>query len=166
MNAVLLRRGVGLAVALVLSAGLAAVAALPTGAPTLSGVVPSNARLAAVANVGATRVLLLSGLHGLQVEVAYRSSKGWLAIDAPTTQVAPAVGWTATPGSDPVPALSAVYGRATGQGIRVQWADGLVQTVAVDADGTWLAARHGDVTSSSISILGSDGSVVLQLKGP
>lgn len=166
MSAVLLRRGIGLAVTLVFSAGLAAVAALPTGTPSLSGVVPNTARLAAVSNVGSTRVLLLSGLHGLQVQVAYHTAKGWLAISAPTTQVAPAVGWTGTPGADPVPALSAVYGRAAGQTIRVDWADGLVQTVAVDADGTWLAARHGDVTSSRISVLGSDGSVVLQLKGP
>ena len=51
----LLRKAVALATGLVLAAGLAAVAALPTGSPSIDGTVLTSARLAAVAPLGNVR---------------------------------------------------------------------------------------------------------------
>ena len=154
------------AAALLLALALVGLASVPTGADTPQGTVPDGRRVAATARVGEVRVMVLSGRSRINLLVAYRGEKGWhgVAVDpAPPGAVA---AWAATRGGGDVPALSAVYGRATGAKVRVRWADGETRVTTTALDGTYLAARSGMVRSSSVTVLGDDGAVLNEVKGP
>lgn len=154
------------AVALLLVGALVGLASLPTGYATAAATVPDGRRLAASAAVGPARVLVTSTSSELGLVVAYRADKGWqrVVVDpVPATNVAT---WAATRGSDDVPALSAVFGRASGVLVRVRWADGKTGEVIPEADGTYLVARRGRVRSFNVAVLGTDGAVVTEVDGP
>jgi hypothetical protein len=151
---------------LLLVAALVGLASVPTGADTPQGTVPDGRRVAASTSVGDVEVMVLSTTARLNLLVAYHGEKGWhgIAVDpAPPGAVA---AWAATRGGGEVPALSAVYGRATGAEVRVRWADGQTAVAGTASDGTYLAARPGLVRSSRVTVLGDDGAVLSEVKGP
>jgi hypothetical protein len=155
-----------LAAAAVLAAALVGLASVPTGAETVQGTVPDGRRIAASAPVAGVRVLVLSSGQRLSLLVAYRGEKGWhgVAVDpAPANALA---AWAATRGGGDVPALSAVYGRATGARVQVRWADGRVADATPASDGTYLVARPGLVRSRHVTVLGDDGAVLTEVAGP
>jgi hypothetical protein len=154
------------AAATLLVAALIGLASVPTGADTPQGTVPDGRRVAASTRVGDVRVMVLSGRSRLNLLVAYRGEKGWhgVAVDpAPSGALA---AWAATRGGGDVPALSAVYGRATGAEVRVTWADGHTAVTKTASDGTYLIARPGLVRSSQVTVVGDDGAVLSEVKGP
>jgi hypothetical protein len=154
------------ATAVLLVAALVGLASVPTGADTPQGTVPDGRRIAASTSVGDVRVMVLSTRSRLSLLVAYRGEKGWhgVAVDpAPSGALA---AWAATRGGGDVPALSAVYGRATGAEIRVRWADGRTAVARTASDGTYLLARPGMVRSSQVTVLGDDGAVLSEVAGP
>ena len=161
-------RTLALVVAIVveLVVGLIGLAALPTGAATADGVVPRDARVAARAAVGDARVLLLSERGRLRVLVAYPDDKGWFGVGVRRPPPTASVAWAATRGTDDIPALTVLYGRLDGARVLVRWEDGATQETAVATDGTFLAARDGQVRSTAVEALGPDGSVLTRVDGP
>lgn len=163
------RRWLAWASGLVFAAGVVAAASLPTGSPSVEGVVPSGARMAARQTVGPVDVLLVvEAGSSLRVEIAYRRAKGYfdVLLDRPPATGAAAV-WAGTAGTGDIPALSAVYGRAPApaRSVEVTWTDGRVTTALVEA-GTYLSAREGLLRSKSVRVLARDGSVVSEVPGP
>lgn len=163
------RRWLAWATGAVFAAGVIAAASLPTGSPSVEGVVPSGARLAQRETVGGAEVLLVvEAGGGLRVEVAYRKDKGYLGVllERPPATTA-AVAWAGSGGTGDIPALSAVYGRspAGARSVEVTWADGRVTRSAVEG-GTYLSAREGLVRSSKVRVLAGDGSVLTEVPGP
>jgi hypothetical protein len=59
--------------------------------------------------------------------------------------------WAATEGSGPVPAFSAVYGKAPGAKVVVRWSDER-STEVVPVKGAYLAVRRGRVTSEGVEL--------------
>lgn len=159
------RIGAAAVVAFVVFATLVLLASLPTGADDPEGVVPDGARLAAQTTVDDVHVLLLSESGRLRVQVAYRDTKGWLAASLDRRGDDVVVARSSTPGGGPVPALTTLFGRPPGDSVRITWADGRVDEVAVGGDGTFLLARSGVHESTSVEVL--DGAeVVIEVTGP
>lgn len=159
-------RIVQLAAAVLLAAALVGLASVPTGADTPQGTVPDGRRVAASTRVGNVRVMVLSTRARLNILVAYRGEKGWHGVAVDPAPPGALAAWAATRGGGDVPALSAVYGRATGAEVRVEWADGRTATTKTASDGTYLVARPGLVRSAQVTIVGDDGAVLSQVKGP
>ena len=161
------RRLLGLCVAVLLVVALVGIASLPTGSRTLAGLVPPGGRLAATAAVGGERVLLVSRDGGLEVLVAYRGQKGWLGVTLEPVAGSALAAWTGTEGADDrVGALAAVYGRADGASVKVEWEDGTSTQVEAAIDGTYLAARRGAVASAKVDVLDPSGVVTTTIEGP
>ena len=161
-----LSRSLAAVAGLLLVAALVGLASVPTGADTPQGTVPDGRRIAASTGVGDVRVMVLSTASRLNLLVAYRGEKGWHGVAVDPAPPGALAAWAATRGGGDVPALSAVYGRATGAQIRVRWADGRTVVTKPASDGTYLAARPGMVRSSQVTVLGDDGAVLGQVKGP
>jgi hypothetical protein len=159
-------RAVLAAAATQLVAALVGLAGLPTGAATAAATVPEGGRVAASVPVAGVRVMVLSTSGRLSLLVAYSGEKGWHGIEVDPAPAGSVAAWAATVGSREVPALSAVYGRAQGGRVRVDWADGRVAETDTAADGTYLVARPGRVRSAHVSVLGEDGVVVTAMDGP
>jgi hypothetical protein len=138
---------------------------LPTGASSATAVVPDGERVETTAVVRDTQVMLLNRNRTLHLLVAYHGDGGWHGVEVQPPPPDSAAAWAATRGGTGVPALSAVYGRATGTRVRVTWADKTVNEVPV-VRGVWLVARPGHVRSASVTILGADGAVVSTIDGP
>jgi len=151
---------------LLLVLSLVGLASLPTGAATANAVVPDGRRVAAASDVLDVRVMVLSSSGRLGLLVAYQGEKGWHAVEVDPAPRGAVAAWAATRGAGEVPALSAVYGRADGARVRVQWADGQMAEVTTATDGTYLVARPGRVRSSQVTVLGGDGAVILEVEGP
>ena len=158
-------RLVAAAVAVLIAVGLVAVASLPTGAATAAGVAPAGARVAGAVELEDATVLLLSEGGRLRVQVAYRGPKGWLGALLPPAPDGVVAAWTGTDGAGPVPALSALYGTAPGDAVRVRWSDGETAEVDTAIDGTWLVARPGAFRSTAVEVL-RDGRVEQEVPGP
>jgi hypothetical protein len=159
-------RALRIAVVALLAAALIALASLPTGAGSATATVPDGRRVAASTPVGGVRVMVVSRGERLSLHIAYRGEKGWHGVQVDPAPSGSAAVWSATKGSDDVPALSAVYGRATGRRVRVQWADGQSATVDAATDGAYLAVRSGRVSSRKVEVLGDDGAVLSSVDGP
>jgi hypothetical protein len=159
-------RAVLAAAALLLAVALVGLASVPTGADTPQGTVPDGRRVAAQTRVGDVWVMVLSGRSRLNLLVAYRGEKGWHGVAVDPAPAGAVAAWAATRGGGDVPALSAVYGRATGAEIRVRWADGWTAVTETASDGTYLSARPGMVRSSDVTVVGDDGAVLNEVKGP
>jgi hypothetical protein len=166
MNPRLADRALGALIALVLLAGLLALAAAPTGASSPEAAVPSDARISARRDVGPAVAFLTVRRSELSVAIAYHRSKGWFVAPSPAVPRSVDVSWTATGGDGPVPSLAAAYGHAGGGTVRVTWADGRVDTTGVGTDGLWLVVRRGAVPLSRVDVLGADGSVVSSPAAP
>ena len=154
------------AAGVLLAAALIGLASLPTGAATPQGTVPEGSRLAASSRVGDARVMVLSARGRLNLLVAYRGEKGWHGVEVDPTPPGTVAAWAATRGGGEVPALSAVFGRATGTRVRVRWRDGQSVEVTPEPDGTYLVARRGLVRSAQVLVLGDDGAVLVEVPGP
>ena len=166
MNDPRLPRGLAAVAALLLIVALVGLASLPTGYPSAAAAVPDGQRVAARAPVGEARLMVLSTSRRLSLLVAYRGDKGWQRVVVDPVPAATVAAWAATRGSEDVPALSAVFGRAPGVKVRVRWADGTVAEVTPAGDGTYLATRPGRVRSASVDVLGEDGAVLTEVNGP
>jgi len=153
------------AVVALIAVSLVAVASLPTGAGDAAGVAPAAARVAAEVELDDATVLLLSEGGRLRVQVAYRGPKGWLGALLPPAPDGAVAAWAGTPGEGPVPSLSAVYGTALGDAVRVRWPDGWVDEVDTAIDGTWLVARVGTLRADKVEVL-RDGRVEQEVPGP
>ena len=167
----LLPRAVGVGACATLLAGVVAIAVQPTGAPTPAGLIPASSRLAVDRVIGSDHVLLVSTADDrLGVLVAYRSDKGWLAVDAAPVTASAVAAWTSTQGAGPVPALSMTYGRATSRpgvaAVDVAWADGSTTRVAVSDDGSWLAVHPGNVEVAQVRLLAAGNRVVQAVPAP
>ena len=153
-------------VGLLLVVALVGLASVPTGADTAQATVPQGRRMAAVAPVGPVRVMVLSSGARLNLLVAYRGEKGWHSVSVDPAPPGAVAAWAATAGGGAVPALAAVYGRAAGARVRVEWADGRTATTTTASDGTYLVARPGLTRSKRVTVLGEDGAVITEVTGP
>lgn len=160
------RLAVAVSAAVVLVAGLVALAAVPTGAATVDGVLDRGDRVAARAEVDDAVVLLVASGSERSLLVAYSTGKGWFGVDVDPPPDGARTVWTATQGGGQVPALSAAYGTSDGARVRVEWADGRTTESTVARDGSWLAARPGTVRAKAVVALAEDGSVLLEEAGP
>jgi hypothetical protein len=158
-------RVLGMAAAAIVVAALVGLIVLPTGASSATAVVPADERVAATATVRGARVMVLSRRGHFHLFVAYERDGGWHGVEVEAPPADSAVAWAATRGGSGVPALSAVYGRATASRVQVQWADGSTTDGAV-SNGTWLVTRAGHVRSKSVTVLAADGTVVSTIAGP
>ena len=149
-----------------LVAALIGLASLPTGAASAAATVPDGRRLAASAAVADVRVMVVSAAGRLNLVVAYKGEKGWHGVDVDPAPRGAVAAWAATRGAGEVPALSAVYGRADGPRVRVQWADGRTADAVTASDGTYLVARAGRVRSQQVTVVGDDGAVIIEVRGP
>lgn len=149
-------------ITVVLVVGLVALAGFPTGDPTPEDVVPPSGRLAAQTRVAGVHVLVVVDSGALVGMVAYDGDKGWLSVDLDPVDGSTPAAWASTAGSGPVPALSAVYGRAPGDRVSVEWADGVVDTVATARDGAYAVAREGQVEVDRV-VVADGGDVVLEV---
>jgi hypothetical protein len=149
----------------VLAAALVAFASHPTGAPTPDGVVPGDGRLVVMQSVGSARVLVAARPQRFELIVAVRRQKGWFGVRAGQTTTG-SIAWAGTSGARDVPALSAVFGTASGPLVRITWADGSTQEVAAASDGIFLAARAGHVASTSVVMMARSGHVISEIRGP
>lgn len=154
----------GVAVTVTFLSGLLALAAAPTGSPTLGGVV--DGRIAARGEVGDAPVLLVADGNERSLVVAYRTGKGWFGIDVDPPPEGARTAWTATRGRGRVPAMSATYGTSEGERVRVTWADGRTSHTSVALDGSWLVVRSGVVRAEAIVAVAADGTVLSQERGP
>jgi hypothetical protein len=155
---------------LALAASVAVVAlawlgSVPTGTDSAAATVGPGARLAATAEVDDVEVLLAARGGALSVHVAYPTAKGWLSVALPAAPSTAVAAWAATDGTGPIPALSVVYGRASGATAVVRWADGEETTVPLARDGVYLAVRQGRVASDTVRILDTAGTAVLDVDG-
>ena len=149
----------------VLLAGLIAFASIPTGAPSPAGVAPADGRVVVQQAVAGASALVVARPETLQLLVAVHKAKGWFGLRVADT--APdGIAWASTAGARGVPALSAVFGRATGATVRIRWSDGTETIATVQSDGTFLAARAGVERSVSVAILNVSGGIVRQVAGP
>lgn len=159
------------AVVLGLAASVAVVAlawlgSIPTGADSAAATVGAGSRLAATAEVDDVEVLLAARGGALSVHVAYPTAKGWLSVALPAAPSTAVAAWAATDGTGPIPALSVVYGRASGTAALIRWSDGEETSVELAGDGVYLAVRQGRVASDSVRILDASGTAVLDVDGP
>jgi hypothetical protein len=161
-----LPRALAFGAGLVLVAALVGLASVPTGADTPQGTVPDGRRVAASTRVGDVRVMVLSTTARLNLLVAYKGEKGWHGVAVDPAPPGALAAWAATRGGGEVPALSAVYGRASGAEVRVRWADGRTAVARTASDGTYLAARPGLVRSKHVTVVGDDGAVLGEVDGP
>jgi hypothetical protein len=105
--------------------------------------------------------------HGaLSAHVAYESAKGWLDLGLPSAPTGAVAAWAGTGGRGPIPALSAVYGRAPGSTVEVLWTDGTETSVRTQSDGVYLTARSGQVRAAHVKVLAEDGTTTLEIDGP
>jgi hypothetical protein len=160
------QRGLAVLTALVMLTALLALAATPTGASTPEAALPRDARISARRDAGSS-VVFLTVLHGeLSVVVAYHRAKGWFAATAPSVPRGVDVAVTGTSGDDPVPALTAAYGRADGPTVRITWADGRTDTATVGTDGLWLSVRDREVDLTKVDVLAAGGAIVASQDAP
>lgn len=149
--------------AVLLVVALVAVAGFPTGQASADRLVRKGARLAAQAEVEGVKVLMTVDSGKLAAMVAYQGDKGWLGVDLEPVPADTVAAWAATDGDGPVPALSAVYGRASGVQVQVLWADGAIDVVATARDGSYVMARPGRVGVDRLVVVDDAGRLVLKI---
>lgn len=154
--------GLAAVVVLLLVVALVAFAGFPTGERSPAALVSDGARLATRADVADVEVLVTVKAGELVAVVAYEGEKGWLGIDLEPVPAGTAAAWAATDGDGPVPALSMVYGRATGDRVSVAWADGRSSAVTPERDGSYVAAREGRQSVEKVIVFDGE-QVVLEV---
>lgn len=139
--------------------GLVFYASLPTGADRAADAVPEGARLVHDVAVEDVVVQLVSEGGSLRIQVAYPSSKGWLAValDDQPGDVSAAV--SSTPGGGPLPEFTAVYGRVEGDAVDIDWEDGDTSTLTPESDGAYLVARVGRIGVARVTVRSAGATV-------
>jgi hypothetical protein len=148
------RRTLTVAIGALLLGNAIALAALPSGEKKLADVIPDGQQIVLSRTVGSARVLLLSdgrATSRLRLLVAYKQRDRWHSVHVKPVSGASDAAWAATEGSGPVPAFSAVYGRAPGDKVVVRWTD-TKTTEVVPVKGAYLAVRRGRVTSEGVEL--------------
>ena len=151
MDQTLLRRILIGAVAALFVGNAIALAALPSGERKLAGVLPDDAKVTLTRSLGSVRIVVLERGDDLRLLVAYRDRRRWHSVRVDPAPAGSSAAWAATEGAGPVPAFSAVYGRATGETVIVRWKDGRATTVA-PVDGVYLAVRRGHVRPEGVDL--------------
>ncbi len=147
----MLRRILVAAVGLLLLGDVVALAALPSGARKLEGVLPEGNRVVLTRTLSGVRVIVVERGENLRLVVAYKQRGRWRSVHVDPAPAGSNAAWAATRGAGPVPAFSAVYGRAPGDKIVVRWQDKEV-TETVPVNGVYLAVRRGHVRPEGVDL--------------
>jgi hypothetical protein len=147
----MLRRVLSIAVGVLFIADVIALVAMPSGARNVAGVIPDNATLVMSRSLDNIRVLVIKQNRNLRLVVAYRQRSRWHSVRVAKAPAGSHAAWAATEGSGPVPAFSAVYGRAPGDKVVVRWKDGKTSPV-VPEKGVYLALRRGHFRPEGVDL--------------
>jgi hypothetical protein len=126
-------------------------AALPSGSRKLAGVVPAGQQVVLTKTLGTVRVLVVSEGKSLRLLVAYKQHERWHGVRVDPAPAGSHAAWAATKGAGPVPAFSAVYGRAPGDKVVVRWHDGQTSPT-VPVKGAYLALRRGHIRPDGVDL--------------
>ncbi|MBA3652943.1 MAG: hypothetical protein H0W70_01980 [Actinobacteria bacterium] len=147
----MLRRILPIAVGALLVGNAGALAAMPSGERHLAEVIPPGNRVVVSRTLDGARVLVVSSRRDLRLLVAYKQRDRWHSVRVDPAPAGSSAAWAATTGSGPVPAFSAVYGRAPGEKVVVRWADGKA-TPTVPVKGAYLAVRRGRIKPEGVDL--------------
>jgi hypothetical protein len=146
-----LRRVLIGAVGVLLVGDAVGLAAMPSGTRHMSGVIPEGSRIVISQPVGRARVLVLSYRKSLRLLVAYKRYDRWHSVRVDPAPAGSHAAWAATEGAGPVPAFSAVYGKAPGDKVVVRWKDGKADSI-VPVKGAYLAVRRGHFEPAGVDL--------------
>jgi hypothetical protein len=147
---VLKRIATGAVVALLIGDAIALVA-IPSGAKHFADVLPKGTHTLVTQHIGGARVVLVERNTALVLVVAYEQRSRWHSVTVDPAPTKSNAAWAPTKGSGPVPAFSAVYGRAPGAKVEVHWHDGQVTTVPTTG-GVYLTLRRGQVKPDQVVV--------------
>jgi hypothetical protein len=147
---VLRRILIGIVVALLVGDAIA-LAAVPSGSKHLADVIPKQVKVLATQRIGGAHVMLVSRKTTLSLVVAYREHSRWHSVKVEPAPTSSSAAWAPTKGAGPVPAFSAVYGRAPGAKVEVHWHDGQVTSAPVK-DGVYLTVRRGQIKPDQVTV--------------
>ena len=147
----LVRRILPVVVVALLVGNVIAFAALPSGERKLADVVPDDGRILVSRTLGKVRILLVGRGDALRLVVAYHEDSRWHSVRVEPAPAGSDAAWAATGGAGPVPAFSAVYGRAPGDKVVVRWADGK-HTELIPVDGAYLVIRRGQFKPEGVDL--------------
>jgi hypothetical protein len=145
----MLRRILTVAIGVLLVGNAVALAALPSGARHLTGVIPDGDEVLVSQTVGHVRVMVLSHGRRLRLLVAYRQHKRWHSVRVEPAKAGSQASFATTDGAGPVPAFSAVYGMSTAASAVVKWHD-TKSTAATPVNGAYLVVRRGRVKADGV----------------
>ena len=147
----MLRRILIGAVGVLLIGDAIGLAAMPSGSRHLSGVLPKTDKVAITYSLRDVRVVVLDARGNLRLIVAYKQRDRWHSVHVDPAPATSNAAWAATQGAGPVPAFSAVYGRAPGAKVIVRWVDGQATDVT-PTNGVYLAVRRGHVRPEGVDL--------------
>jgi hypothetical protein len=147
----MLRRVLAIVVAVLCVLDIIALVSLPSGEKHLADVIPKHDTLVLSRNLDKIHVLVVNDRGSLRLVVAYKQRKRWHGVRVAKAPAGSHAAWAATEGSGPVPAFSAVYGRAPGNSVVVRWRDGTTSPVAPEK-GVYLALRRGHVRPDGVDL--------------
>ena len=124
---------------------------VPHGQKKVEGVVPKGDTLVLSRTLDNIHVLVVNDQGSLRLIVAYRKHQRWHGLRVAKAPAGSHAAWAATEGSGPVPAFSAVYGRAPGNSVVVRWRDGTTSPV-VPENGIYLALRRGHLRPDGVDL--------------
>jgi hypothetical protein len=147
----MVRRFLPVAIVVLLIGDVIGLAALPSGKKKLADVVPKHAVVVLNRSLDKIRVLVINENRSLRLLVAYRQRSRWHSVRVAKAPAGSHAAWAATEGSGPVPAFSAVYGRAPGDKVVVHWRDGTNSPI-VPENGVYLALRRGHFRPEGVDL--------------
>src|SRR5438270_11785475 len=103
----MLRRILSVAVGVLLLGNAVALAALPSGARHLAGVIPTGDQVVVTEPIGAARVMVLTRGQRVRLLVAYKQHKLWHSVKVQPARAGSRAACAATKGAGPGPAFSA-----------------------------------------------------------
>jgi hypothetical protein len=146
-----LRRILISAVGVLLVGDAVGLAALPSGSRHLAGVLPKSGKVVVTHSLRDVRVVVVDSRQKLELVVAYKQHDRWHSVRVDPAPASSNAAWAATTGAGPVPAFSAVYGRAPGDKVVVRWADGQATEVK-PTGGVYLSVRPGHVRPEGVDL--------------
>lgn len=147
----MLRRILISAVGVLLLGDVVGLAALPSGSRELADALPKTGKVVSTHALRDVRVIVLETSQKLRLVVAYKQRDRWRTVRVDPAPASSNAAWAATTGAGPVPAFSAVYGRAPGDKVVVRWVD--AQTTEVKpVNGVYLAVRRGHVRPEGVDL--------------
>lgn len=145
------RRILAIVAALLFVLDIIVLVSLPSGEKHLADVLPKRDALVLSRTLDKIHVLVVNDRGSLRLIVAYEQRKRWHSLRVAKAPAGSHAAWAATEGSGPVPAFSAVYGRAPGNSVVVRWRDGTTSPV-VPEQGVYLALRRGRVRPDGVDL--------------